>query len=498
MAFKLVIAGIVHETNTYCGETTPLDAFEIHRGDEAVERTRGTRTYEGGMLDAAQELGAEPKIAFLAETQPSGTIQAGAYDALKEDLLSCLKEALPADAVALALHGAGIAEGVDDLEGDLCRAVRELVGPDVPIVVSLDLHGNLSQEFADTVDACFGVHYYPHTDMYERGHEAVSLLPRLLDGSVKPVAQVERLPMLMPTTQTMDGPMVGVNELCWELEKLPGVLDVTFFHGFPYTDIPLVGSHVVATTDGDVRLAQECAVKVARYVWDRRETFRAASLSAEEAVARALAETGAPVVINETSDNPGGGTPGDGTQLLRALLAARPENSAFGFIVDPEVARQAHRAGTGATIEVRLGGKTDRLHGEPIEATARVKLLTDGQFKLRAIAAGSPVDLGPTARLVIDGLDVIVASKRSQTLDAEVFLLHGIDVTRCRIVALKSSNHFRAGFQPLAHRIITADPPGLTTLQVQVFERSRTRRPIWPLDADAEYVPSVTTEAALT
>jgi microcystin degradation protein MlrC len=198
-------------------------------------------------------------------------------------------------------------------------------------------------------------------------------------------------------------------------------------------------------------------------------------------------------VINETSDNPGGGTPGDGTHLLRALLEARPIDggAVFGFVCDPEAAAAAHEAGVGTTFDVKLGGKHDALHGAPLDLTVYVKALTDGRFVLRALSAGTRVNLGPSARLVVGGrsgdVEVIVVSHRSQTFDEEIFRLHGIDVRERRIVALKSSNHFRAGFRDLASEIITADSPGLTTNRVEVFPHERATRPLWPQDPAATY-----------
>ena len=490
MPLKLAIAGLLHETNTFCSTPTQLDDFTVRRGESAITAFKGTGGYVGGMLAAVEELGGEAVCGAIAYADPSGVISAAAYDALKEDLLSDLAAALPVDAVALSLHGAGIAVGVDDIELDLCRDVRRLVGEGVPIVATLDLHGNMVQELGDVVDVMLGVREYPHIDMAERGHEAVKLLPRLINRELQPVTHVERLPMLLPPTCTFDGPMAEVNEICARLEALPAVIDVTLFHGFPYTDVPHVGAAVVAITDGDADLARRCAVEVAAEVWARRDGFLVPRLSGREAVARALESPTGPIIINETSDNPGGGTPGDGTHLLRAMLEARVTNSCFGFIVDPEVAAAAHRAGVGATIDVRLGGKTDTLHGEPIPIRAQVRTLTDGEITLQAVMAGERIELGRSARIVVDDIDVIVTSRRFQTLDPEVFLLHGIDVRRYRIVALKSSHHFRAGFAGIAADIVTADDPGLTTGRIEVFERSRVSRPIWPLDLDAVYVPS--------
>ena len=304
---------------------------------------------------------------------------------------------------------------------------------------------------------------------------------------MRPVTHVERLPLLLPAATTLFGPAAEANAHCAREAARPGVLDCAFFHGFPYADHPGVGASVVATADGDRALARAAARAAAREIWALRESFRPRTLSCAEAIAAALEVGDGPVVINETSDNPGGGAPGDGTHLLRALLEAGVEGACFATIADPEAARRAHAAGVGAKLDLELGGRSDRLHGEPLRVRAEVSRLSDGRFKLRAMLAGVELALGPMARLRIGGVDVLVASRSQQVFDPEIFRLHGIDVERRRIVALKSSHHFRAGFQSLARAIVTADPPGLTTQRLDVFPRARTPRPIWPLDPDARY-----------
>jgi microcystin degradation protein MlrC len=457
----------------------------VRRGDRLL-RSRGTATFVGGFLDACDELGAEPVPTLWAWANPSGTITAEAYATLRDELLERLAAVLPVDGVALELHGAGVVDGIDDLEGDLGAAVRTLVGPAVPIVAALDLHGNITDRMVDAFDAIFGNQLYPHTDGHERGHEAVSAIPRILDGTWSPTIHVEHLPMLLPASTTDPGePAAEVNERCRAVEQRPGVIDCTVFHGFPYVDVPHVGVHVVVTTDGDRASAEAWAREVGAWIWEHRERFRKESHSPESAVLTAgklAAEGTRPVVINETCDNPGGGAPGDGTHLLRAMLDADLQDAAFAFVADPEVAAAAHRAGVGARLEVRLGGKHGDLHGPPIDLAAEVRTLTDGRIVLQHMLRGVPIDLGPSARLRCGGVDVIVTSEPFQTLDAEVFLLHGIDVTRCSVVGLKSSQHFRAGFAHLAGANLTADAPGLTTNQVEVFDHPTAPQPLWPRD----------------
>lgn len=487
---RVAIGGLVHETNTYAvGATglTALSAFTVLRGSELQMYFANTGWSVAGMLDEATRRRDEVVATVFSWAEPSGTIEATAYATLKEELLTALAHALPLEAVALELHGAGVAEGVDDLEADLGRAIRAVVGP-VPVVATLDLHGNITAEMAAVYDALLGCHLYPHTDLYERGVEAVDLLHRIVDDGVRTVMHVESLPMLVPPATTDgDSPAARTNAACAELERREGILDCTFMHGFPFTDVPATGASIIAIADGDAALAAAAAKEAAASVWARRESFRVENDTPESAVRRAAAAGTFPVVINECSDNPGGGSPGDGTHLLRAMLEGRLSDSCFGFIADPGAVQRAIEAGVDRTIDVELGGHHDELHGRPLAVRGRVRCVTDGRVMLRAMMAGVELVLGPTCRLTVEGIDVVVTSNPWQTIDPEIFLLHGIDVTRCKVIGLKSSQHFRAGFRDLAALIITADSPGLTTNRVETFEHVRPNRALWPVDAEAAY-----------
>ncbi len=402
---RIALGGISYETNTYADTVSGpsgLDRFIVQRGDRML-RARGTETFLGGFLAACDEIGAEPVPTLWAFATPSGTITAEAYASLRDELLDRLAAAMPVDAVALELHGAGVVEGIDDLEGDLGTDVRRLVGPDVPIVAALDLHGNVTDEMVEAFDVFFGNQLYPHTDGRERGHEAVATVPLILAGTWAPVTHVEHLPMLLPPATTdPGGPAADMNEVCRAIEGRPGVVDCTVFHGFPYVDVPHVGVHVLVTTHEDRPLAAACAREVGAWIWENRERFHTESHSPDSAVQTArklVAEGTRPVVVNETCDNPGGGAPGDGTHLLRPMPDANLSDAAFGFVADPEVAAKAHRAGVGATIDVRLGGKHGDLHGPPLEPSCVVRTLTDGRIVLQHMMKGVPIDLGPSARL---------------------------------------------------------------------------------------------------
>jgi microcystin degradation protein MlrC len=487
---RIAIGEFAHETNTFCAGLTEVEEFKARHwvaGDELLATHSGVRDPLGGMIAAGKDAGIEIVPTFATSTEPSATISSRAYEAIRDELIGGLRAAGEVDAICLSLHGAGVAEGRDDLEGTLLEEIRAVVGREVPIVVTLDLHGNMTQAMVDGADVLLNCHLYPHTDGYERGYEAVELAAKIAKGELKPTRHLEILPMIVPPSTTMHGAAKAVNEMCFEWESGPGIVDVAFVHGFPHTDIPKIQTTILVTTDNDPELAQRAAKDVARRLWQMRDEFLLDLPGADDAVRRALASDKRPVVIADISDNAGGGAPGDSTHLLRALLAANQPETCFGYIFDPEVARQAHAAGAGATIDVRIGGKTDSLHGEPVETSAYVKALTDGRFvQTSPMGAGTQVDLGPMARLVIGNVDVIISSVRTQTLDQEPFLLHGIDVTRYKVVCLKSQQHFRAGFEHLAGEIIRCDTPGATSSNLDTMPFERIQRPIWPLDRDVK------------
>ncbi|PTX53947.1 metallopeptidase family M81 [Melghirimyces profundicolus] len=278
--------------------------------------------------------------------------------------------------------------------------------------------------------------------------------------------------MIIPTTTT---------------DLSPALRKCTFFHGFPYTDTRDVGTSVLVMTNDDRSLAVQVAKDVSQQIWNRKEQFYPSLPTPEEGIL-ALSVGESPVLINETSDNPGAGTPGDGTYLLKAMVEANVENTCFAFIYDPEVVNQAHKVGVGSMIQVELGGKTDSRHGNPLKLHAYVKSLTDGRFiRSSPMGKGSSVNLGKTVRLQVNNLDVIVCSIRAQVMDEQIFLLHGLDIQQKKLIGLKSSHHFRAAFKPLVQKIITVDSPGLSTYRLDNFNYQNIRRPIFPLDPDAHY-----------
>ncbi|MFC4354745.1 M81 family metallopeptidase [Chryseomicrobium palamuruense] len=482
---KLLIGEILHETNTFSNVKTDVEAFKLwgwNKGEDLLSKNRNVRNYLGGMIDQAEALGIGLIPTFATFAYPAGIITSEAYEALLNELIEGIKSADGYDAILLALHGAGVSEVTEDLEGSILSKVREVIGNHIPIVVTLDLHANVTFEMVKHATLILGNHLYPHTDSYEIGMEAVDCAVQIIEGNLKPTMFLRHLPLMIPTSTTNLPPAKEVNNLCFEWEKSDQVVDCTFYHGFPYTNISQVGVSVLVTTNNSSEYAEDIANKISEYIWDNKEKFLQKQPSPEEGIELALAHVGKPVVINETSDNPGGGTPADGTYLLKAMINKGIEKSCFGFIFDPEVVKQAVESGIGTTIETQLGGKTDSLHGEPIQLKAYVKSITDGVFiQSSPMGKGSVINLGPSVRLQSNGVDIIVCSVKAQTLDEQIFLLHGIDVQDYKIVALKSSQHFRAGFEPISSKIITVDSPGLTTLDFTSFKYTNLKTEVYPL-----------------
>ena len=492
---RIGFGGYANETNGLCSILNTLDMVRS-RGVEGEDlmRSRGARCYNGGFIDEADAQGVEPVPAFYVFFSPSGpsTKEALEYgrDRLVETLLQAHKQQ-PLDGIALFLHGAGVAHGYDDLEAEIIRAVRAAFGPDMPIALAMDLHGNVTEEMIAQVDIATGCKHYPHIDEYETGRQTMAHLIEMIRSGKKPYKRLVRLPMHLVVNAgvTTSGPAAEVCALMQKLEQEdPELWQASAFQGFPYADIPQAAVSVI-TVGATQEAADRNAKIIANHIWDHRAEFLVPTHSAEEAVALALQAPEGPVLINESADNPGAGTPGDGTYLLKAFLEADVP-AAFGFIYDPEVAKQAAAAGVGATIHCKLGGKTDRFNGEPLELDAYVKTVSDGKsYRKSPMGKGLPIDLGTTVCLQVGKVQIVVACTRTQTFDEAPFVLGGVDWQQKRLVGLKSSQHFKGWWADQVHTIIAADPPGLVSGDLRVLPLQRAPKDYYPLNPNREWTP---------
>lgn len=493
----VVIGGVSHETNTFSPIRTDLPLFERRsflRGQDIIEQSRGVSTTVGGMVDAAEERGWQMTPTIFASATPSGIVTAGAYESIVGEIVQGVKAALPADGVLLPLHGAMVAEKYDDGEGELLRRVREAVGPDMPIITVLDFHATLTPAIAEHADIVIGYETYPHIDPYERGREAVELMEKMIAGEIKPVRALRQVPMLTPLPPQFTWgktPMNDLMSLSLKLEQEPGVLCIMLAGGFTYSDIPDSGLAVLVTADGDQSVADSVADRLARACWQERERFMIGVTPVDEAIERVRASAQGPVVLADVADNPGAGASCDGTVILDALLKSGIDGIAFGIIADPESVQRAREIGAGKRGTFQLGGKVDDLHGPTLEIEAKVRSVGDvsftntgpmGRGALTRLGGAAVLEAGPHGEV-----EIVVTENRVQVLDPELFRAVGIPPEQRRALVVKSSVHFRAGFEPIATEIIEVDAPGLSSPNLFRFPFARVRRPIWPLDNGVEF-----------
>lgn len=485
---RVFVAMFSHETNTFSTIPTARPLFEardLRYGGQILETYAGTGTCLGGMIDGAARHDVTLLPSLAAAASPAGPVVRSFYDETTERLLADLRASGRLDGVLLDLHGAMVPEGLEDGEGPLLARVREVVGPAMPIGVTLDFHANVTADMVRHATLLHGYKTYPHVDMAERGREAADRLVDVARGRVRPTIAFRQPPLLPPLGNqgTAGGPMRRLYDLAGEMERDPRVVTISVFAGFPLADIRDAGLSVYVATNDDQALADRLADDLAGVAWEHRKEFVHTALPVTDAVARAVAMDGQPVVLADIADNPGGGGPGDTTEILRELLRVGARRATVACIWDPESAAACARAGAGAAITLRVGGKTDPRHGAPVEVTGRVRTLSDGRFVHKGpMMRGLEGRLGTTAVLDVNDLKIILISLRWQTLDPEMLRFVGIDPLAEKILAVKSTIHYRAAFEPIAHAIVEVDAPGLSSSNLARFPFTRVRRPIFPLD----------------
>ena len=490
---RLFLSMMSHETNTFSNVPTDRAQFEardLRYGGEIIEAYRGTGTCLGGMIEAAERCGATLVPSVAASASPAGLVTEEIYQHVKSRMLADLAAAGRLDGVLLDLHGAMVPEGLDDGEGDLITAVRRAVGPSVPIAVTLDFHGNLTQAMVAGADLLHGYKTYPHVDMADRGVEAGARLAEVIAGRLRPTAAFRKPPLLPPLGNqgTARGPMRRLYDLADEMERDPKVISVSLFAGFPYADIPDAGLGVYVVTNDDRPLAEALAERLARVAWEHRHEFVHTARPVPDAVAAALAADGRPIVLADMADNTGGGAAGDGTEILRELVKVGARSAVVACLWDPAAVAACAAAGVGKRITLDVGGKVDARHGAPLAVTGVVRTLSDGRFVHKGpMMRGLPGRLGATAVLDVNDVKVILISYRWQTLDPEMIRFVGIDPLGEKILVVKSTIHYRAAFEPIAKEIIEVDAPGLSSSNLDRFAFKRVRRPIFPLDPDTTY-----------
>ncbi|MEM1111548.1 MAG: M81 family metallopeptidase [Pseudomonadota bacterium] len=482
MTKRVFVAGYLTETNTFAPFPTGIATFKemmwFERGEAAEEPSRADVCYE--YISRARALGWDVVAGLRTFAQPGGRIPQPVYEKLRDEILNHLRESLPVDAVLLAVHGAMVADGECDGEGDLIARCRDIVGEAVPIGVHHDPHAHLTRKMVENADVIRIWKEYPHTDIAERCAEVFELIKRRLEGAprARPVLYDCRMAQMLHTTRE---PMQGFVAKCKALEGKNGIQGVNIVHSFPWGDVPDMGTRVLvyAETEADVPAAEALAEALGKELWNMKEACAVPFLSIDESLDRAYGAVEGPVVIADSPDNPGGGAPGDSTYFLQRLLERGERDWAIGYLCDSQTVRIAIEAGKGASLQLRLGGKTCELSGEPVDLKVRVAAIAhdcEQAFGAQRMIAGDAValELG-------DNRTIVAISIRTQAFDPGLFDELGVSLEDKKAIIVKSSQHFYALFAPRAAEVLYAAPPGVVTPQLASLPYEFADTSIWPL-----------------
>ncbi|SDR92165.1 M81 family metallopeptidase [Bradyrhizobium canariense] len=483
---RIAVGGFLHETNTFAPTKATYDDF-VHGGGwpamalgaGVLKTMRNINVGLAGFVEAAQANGWELVPTISCGASPSAHVTEDAFERVVKVMVDGIRDAGPLDAVYLDLHGAMVTEHFDDGEGEILARVRKVIGKDLPLVVSLDLHANVTPAMVEHADALIAYRTYPHVDMADTGRAAARHLALLLQSGQKFAKSFRQLPFLIPISWqcTNDQPTKGIYQKLAALES-DAVPTLSFAPGFPAADFPDCGPSVFAygRTQADADSAADAMTKI---IAGHEDDFDGRIYSPDEGVRHAmeLAKSARkPIVIADTQDNPGAGGDSDTTGMLRALVRNNATKAAIGVIYDPLSAQAAHAAGVGATVALALGGKSGISGDAPYKENFIVEKLSDGQFVAPGpYYGGRDMDMGPSAALRIGDVRVVVSSHKAQLADQSMYRYVGIEPTEQSILVNKSSVHFRADFEPIAEKLLICASPGAMPADTATLPWTRLR-----------------------
>ncbi len=487
---RIITGGIVHETSTFTLVPTTWQSYHDRfylTGDDIITTFRGTNTPPGGFIEAAEAHGFELIPTLFAEAHPSGPTPRPIFDAMVDELLRRTRAAGKVDGVLLELHGSMVVDdldtdaGIDDPEGYLLAAVRAVVGPDVPIVAQLDIHSNVSPKMVEMADVLIGRETYPEIDQAERGRECGDVLNQILREGLRPTMAISLIPMIWGLHQvTAHRPMRDAIDYLHEVEARAGVVCGSIAVSYFLADVPYMGSSVYVVTDDDPALAQKYADELAAWCWERRADWHYELPTTRAAIRHVQQTKQFPVVFADTRDNSGGGAPGDSTGMLRTFIEEGLEDACLLYIVDRAAIAACTAAGVGATLTLAIGAKSSPLQGEPIEMTVEVMALSDGRFFYDGpMYAGLEGRMGPSAYVRQGRIHVVLVSIGEQPYCTAFARSLGLDPKKMRYIGVKSTAHFRAGFEAWAGSVQLVDEPSLHNMGKLPFKRLG--RQVYPL-----------------
>ena len=487
-AHHVAVGGIFTECNQLGGmpiDVSWFERYDLRRGDDLLQLNSGV---VGGMLQTLQERRASPLPLLYAGTCPGGALTSACYQQLKNELLDRLHAALPVDGLLLPLHGAATVEDIGDLEGDLLAAVRQIVGKDVPLVATLDLHAHVTAAMVHHADALLAWETYPHRDAFTTGVRGAHILLDTLDGHCRPTMAVAKVPVITGAINAStegDDPFAEVMRFTKALEKEEGVLSTSLFLVHPYLDLPEMGSGGLVITDDDAEKAETLAREIAARYWEIRQALEPEVHTPEQAITRGLDVEGGPVLLIETADCCGGGAAGDSVASLAALLTAGPDQPALVPVVDAEVAARCHQLGSGEEVKIELGHKHDPRWGQPLHVCGQVGKISDGKFNYSGgIFANTKGDMGPTAVLKIDAIQVLVTSFATYDWTDEQYRSLDLDPAAAKFVVVKNPMNYRMAYGDIARAIFILDTPGPTPATVRHVDYKQLKHPFFPADPD--------------
>ncbi len=493
---RFVIALVRHETNSFSPNPTPLSSFNRGGGssgplygNDAIQACQGTNSAAAAFIDLARAQGHEFVMPLMAYAMPSGLVTSAAFEHIATTIVESVRQGC--DAVLLDLHGAMISDHYSDAEGELLKRIRT-VAPDVPIAVALDFHANFSSVLIENATVVTGYRTYPHIDIYETGERAARTLMAALRGEVTPAMIWRSLPMLTHTLRQtpLAQPMKDIMDRARQAESDGEILNASVFGGFPYGDTAHAGLTVVVVADTNhLNAAQRVLDELCSEAWARRADFRFHAEPMEKSIARALSAKAGPIVMADHGDNCGAGGSTDDMTVLREVLHQGLQDVVAGPFWDPAAVAAMVDAGVGSSITVDVGGKTDvpalGISGQPLRLTGRVRCITDGQHRVFGpMHTGMLVTLGRTAVLDTGSALVVISEKPQEPFDTGVFTHAGIDPARHKYVLIKSRQHFRASFEPIAKEVILVAGPGVASADLEQFPFNNLRRPIYPFDPE--------------
>ena len=479
---RVFTATLGTETNTFAPMPTGIASFKEgiwYPGGEHPPRMTAFSAPLFVAREKCAELGWELREGLVTFAQPSGITPRLDYELLRDQLLGDLRAALPVEVVLIGLHGAMVAEGYDDCEGDLLARIREITGDATVIGAELDPHCHMSELMLRSADLMIAFKEYPHTDALERARELFDLCQAQIEGRIKPVAALVDTGMVA-VIHTPREPARSFVDRIMCMEGQGSVLSISIVHGFPWGDVPDMGTKVLVYTDGDEASAQRLARDLAEELWRMREALPTPYPDIDAALDQALAVPTGPVVIADSADNPGGGAAGDSTFVLRRIVGRGIKAVALGPMWDPGAVRIAFEAGVGARLGLRIGGKVSPLSGDPIDLDCTVKAL-HAQMRMSSLS-NTQQNLGDCALVEANGVEIVLITLRSQAIGTDLFTNLGCDLAGKRLIVVKSSQHFYAAYSKVAAEVIYCGAPGSVTMDWKSLPYQKIARPKWPLD----------------